>query len=336
MGQLAEAKARLASAGTEAEQAKMQIDLAERELKEKEPRAKKAEKDGEGLTRELDGARKKKEELVAALAGLNWDEDEENSLLQQKAEVATEMNRLLEVSRFFDSLAPMLVVLTFTVQERDILKSRLAALDFSYSDPTPNFDRSKVKGLVANLIELDESQHKNATALEICAGGKLYNVIVEDEKVASALLSNKNSLKKRVTLLPLNKINGQVISNDVRQISLSGDEIACTNPLTLYDSVLRLRRSLHQTAFAPPSPSSATRTRSPPPCLSSLATLSSATTRRPRTRSPSTRTSSLAPSPSAATSTTRLVRSREGQRRREEGCSLRSRRSRRSRTSLQR
>ena len=48
LGQLAEAKARLASAGTEAEQAKVKIGLAEKEIKEKEPRAKKAEKEGGG------------------------------------------------------------------------------------------------------------------------------------------------------------------------------------------------------------------------------------------------------------------------------------------------
>ncbi|KAI9291668.1 hypothetical protein K502DRAFT_121178 [Neoconidiobolus thromboides FSU 785] len=41
-------------------------------------------------------------------------------------------------------------------------------LEFKYSDPYPNFDRSKVKGLVAELFSLDDKQY--ATALEICAG----------------------------------------------------------------------------------------------------------------------------------------------------------------------
>lgn len=92
----------------------------------------------------------------------------------------------------------------------------MASTDFSYSDPSPNFDRSKVKGLVANLINLSEKDYASATALEVCAGGKLYNVIVEDEKVATALLGNKNSLKKRVTLLPLNKIQSYSINPEVR------------------------------------------------------------------------------------------------------------------------
>lgn len=97
MGQLAEAKARLAGAGTEAEQAKMQIELAERELKDKEPRAKKAEREGEGLTKELAAARKEHDELTTAIGSLGWDEDEEKALLKRKAEVATSINGLLEV-----------------------------------------------------------------------------------------------------------------------------------------------------------------------------------------------------------------------------------------------
>ena len=79
-------------------------------------------------------------------------------------------------------------------------------MDFQYSDPTPHFDRSKVKGLVATLISLDERHHAKSTALEISAGAKLYNVVVENEQVGKDLLQH-GKLKKRVTIIPLNKIN---------------------------------------------------------------------------------------------------------------------------------
>lgn len=79
-------------------------------------------------------------------------------------------------------------------------------MDFQYSDPTPNFDRSRVKGLVASLIHLKEEDFPKSTALEITAGGRLYNVVVQDEKVGKDLLQN-GKLKKRVTIIPLNKIN---------------------------------------------------------------------------------------------------------------------------------
>lgn len=95
-----------------------------------------------------------------------------------------------------------------------MLKSRLASIDFTYSDPEANFDRSKVKGLVANLVDLDEENFSNSTALEICAGGKLYNVVVHDEKVGSKLLKNGN-LRKRVTIIPLNKIDATKIAAEV-------------------------------------------------------------------------------------------------------------------------
>ena len=102
-------------------------------------------------------------------------------------------------------------------ERRDRVKSNLAAIDFTYSDPEPNFDRSKVKGLVATLVDLDEANFHNSTALEICAGGKLYNVVVQDERVGSQLLE-KGKLRKRVTLIPLNKINALRMSAEVRYL----------------------------------------------------------------------------------------------------------------------
>ena len=87
-------------------------------------------------------------------------------------------------------------------------------LDFSYSDPHPNFDRSKVKGLVASLITLDSEHHNKATALEVAAGGRLYNVVVENEKIGKDLLTN-GRLRKRVTIIPLNKINARTLSKQV-------------------------------------------------------------------------------------------------------------------------
>lgn len=90
----------------------------------------------------------------------------------------------------------------------------MSNLDFSYSNPTPDFDRRKVKGLVANLITISENQFSKATALEIAAGGRLYNVVVDDERVGGQLLQGGN-LKKRVTLIPLNKIKAFTASAQV-------------------------------------------------------------------------------------------------------------------------
>lgn len=46
-------------------------------------------------------------------------------------------------------------------------------------DPEKDWDRSKIKGLVANLFTVTDVS--NATALEVVAGGRLYNVVVDNE-----------------------------------------------------------------------------------------------------------------------------------------------------------
>ena len=85
------------------------------------------------------------------------------------------------------------------------MKRKVANIDFSYNDPTPGFDRSKVKGLVAQLFTLDKEQSRAGTALEICAGGRLYNVVVDSAETGSQLLQH-GQLRKRVTIIPLDKI----------------------------------------------------------------------------------------------------------------------------------
>lgn len=75
---------------------------------------------------------------------------------------------------------------------------------------------------MAKLISLDEKHYPKATALEIVAGSKLYNIVIDNEKVGKELLSSK--LKDKVTLLPLNKINAHTIS---AQVNLEFDQPCC-------------------------------------------------------------------------------------------------------------
>ena len=71
-----------------------------------------------------------------------------------------------------------------------------------------------MKGLVASLVHLQPEDYNKSTALEITAGGRLYNVVVDNEKVGKELLQN-GRLKKRVTIIPLNKINAHKMPNQV-------------------------------------------------------------------------------------------------------------------------
>ena len=88
----------------------------------------------------------------------------------------------------------------------DVLNGHLAGLDFKFKDPEAKFDRSRVKGVVAKLMQVKDPAA--STALEVVAGGKLYQVVVDTEVTGKALLS-KGQLQKRVTIIPLNKIDAR-------------------------------------------------------------------------------------------------------------------------------
>jgi structural maintenance of chromosome 2 len=106
------------------------------------------------------------------------------------------------------------------LKERDHLKSRLTQLDFNYSDPGPPFDARKVKGLVATLVSIDRVHYNKSTALEITAGGRLFNVVVEDAETGKMLLKG-GRMRKRVTMIPLDQIRPFPISRQVHVCRLA-------------------------------------------------------------------------------------------------------------------
>lgn len=54
------------------------------------------------------------------------------------------------------------------------LSAQLANIEFKYRDPVKNFDRSKVKGVVAKLIKVKDST--TMTALEV--SHEFYNILL--------------------------------------------------------------------------------------------------------------------------------------------------------------
>jgi structural maintenance of chromosome 2 len=184
-GQLQDARNRAAAAATEQEQAKIKITHLQSRVKEEEPRAKKAKEQNAGLLRDLDGMKVHAQKLEKELGRLGFEPGQEQALYKQETALQQTVRNLRS--------------------ESDKLKRQVANIDFNYSDPVQNFDRTKVKGLVAQLFTLDKEHTKAGTALEICAGGRLYNVVVDSEVTGTQLLQ-KGKLRKRVTIIPLNKI----------------------------------------------------------------------------------------------------------------------------------
>lgn len=144
----------------------------------------KEESSAEKLSKKRETTLQKVGALKSNLSQTGFSESDFNALENEKVELENSVSNLQEK------------VDTLSAQ----LQGRLA---FNYSDPVRGFDRSKVKGLVARLIKVKIPNH--STALEVVAGGKLYQVVV-DEAITGKALLDKGKLQRRVTIIPLDKI----------------------------------------------------------------------------------------------------------------------------------
>ncbi|KAL0298387.1 UNVERIFIED_CONTAM: Structural maintenance of chromosomes protein 2-2 [Sesamum radiatum] len=142
---------------------------------------------------ELDVKRKDVDKVKSALESLSYEENIMEAL--QK-----------------DRTAEVEMVQKFKEEVR-IISSQLANVEFNYNDPEKNFDKSRVKGVVAKLIKVKDSSA--VVALEVAAGGKLFNVVVDTENTGKQLLQ-KGGLRRRVTIIPLNKIQSHPVPQRVK------------------------------------------------------------------------------------------------------------------------
>nr|XP_043627051.1 structural maintenance of chromosomes protein 2-1-like [Erigeron canadensis] len=186
--QLGDAKVAVGKAETELKQLKTKISHSEKELKENKNKLSSKRDEAVSVEKELKVRQKEVETVEKALSSLSYEEGQMEGL---------QKDRELEL-KFVDKI------------KEDIrnISSCLGNIEFSYRDPVKNFDRSKVKGVVAKLIRVKDSS--TMTALEVCAGGKLYNIVVDNENTSKQLLDN-GQLRGRVTIIPLNKIQRHVV-----------------------------------------------------------------------------------------------------------------------------
>merc|ERR1719162_1650178 len=121
-------------------------------------------------------------------------------------------------------------------------QARVGGIDFAYTDPHQGFDRKAVKGVAAKLFKIQPGNESYATALEVTAGGKMFNVIVDNEETAKALLQ-RGQLRKRVTIIPLNKINSRSIPaatvRAAQQVMPEGGEVHSALQIVGYDHELQ-------------------------------------------------------------------------------------------------
>ncbi|KAK0164694.1 hypothetical protein PV328_003287 [Microctonus aethiopoides] len=188
--QLINTKQIISQAETEVKQCNMKLVHNRDLLKKLQVELKATDSDYPKYNKELIDREKQLKVLNQQLQMLNYDEATLQTLQRQKSDVTNKIKKLQDQLESF------------------VLKHPY--LRFEYQDPHPNFNRQSVKGLVCTLLKLKEKQ--SAYALDIVAGNKLYNVVVDTEKTSKALLQH-GQLQQRVTIIPLNKINGRQIDD---------------------------------------------------------------------------------------------------------------------------
>ncbi|KAI5628196.1 structural maintenance of chromosomes protein 2, partial [Silurus asotus] len=218
-GQMMTCKNDMSKAETEAKQAQMKLKHAQQELKSKQAQVKKMDSGYKKDQDAFEAVQKGRDKLQAELEKLNYEDGREEHLIEQKRQLSREVNNLREKYESF--------------------MGRFPNLRFEYSNPEKNWDPSKVKGLVANLFTVTDVC--NATALEVVAGGRLYNVVVDTEVTGKKLLE-KGELKRRYTIIPLNKISARTLDDGVVRTAkniVGEDNVHTALSLVGYPSELR-------------------------------------------------------------------------------------------------
>ena len=192
---LSQAKCAVSVATGTIKQYQLKLDHARKESKRLQLEIQDVEDQDSELIKAVEFQRKRVAEVERKISELNYSESKIDTLMKQKTDLEDK---------------------SVTLKEKvGTLSSKLSAFDFAYDKPTRNFDDNKVKGLVAKLIQIkDESV---ATALEVVAGGKLFQVVVDSSDTGKALLKDGN-LKKRVTIIPLDKVASKSIPQS-RQVA---------------------------------------------------------------------------------------------------------------------
>jgi structural maintenance of chromosome 2 len=207
---LADAKARASAAEAEVKAAGMRSTHLTKELAAARNSLRAKEKDGSAAAAELASQRAAADACRQALQQLSF-----------------EPASLARAEKAASSAAAAVAA----AQEKvDLLSSQLASLDFQYRDPEAGFDRNRVKGKVAKLLRVKDAAA--STALEVLAGGKLFQLVVDTDTTGKALLAH-GQLKQRVTIIPLNRVKASTASASQQAAAATASGGAAKLALTL-------------------------------------------------------------------------------------------------------
>eukprot|EP00775_Hariotina_reticulata_P003904 gene3904-4158_t len=180
---LADARNSQTSADAEAKAADIKLKHLSKQAAEQRKALASKDKEAGAMKQQLDQAQEKIISCKQALQDLNYDA----AAAEQLAETLQAENAAVRSAK----------------EAVEVLAAQMSSMDFAYRDPERNWNRSRVKGVVAKLVRVKDPA--SATALEVAAGGRLFQVVVDTDASAKALLE-RGQLQKRVTIIPLNQV----------------------------------------------------------------------------------------------------------------------------------
>merc|ERR1719162_7735 len=221
-GQLLETNTTINMLESEGKKKSIEVQHLKERIASTEQAATKSKQDGKRLAKEKGSAEGIIKEKTSEMERLGFNPENHKSLTA-------------ELRKAEDNLGQ----LQYQVTQK---QARVGGIDFAYVDPYQGFDRKSVKGVAAKLFKIKKDFESYATALEITAGGKMFNVIVDNEETAKALLQ-RGQLRKRVTIIPLNKINSRSIPaatvRAAQQVMPDGGEVHSALQIVGYEHELQ-------------------------------------------------------------------------------------------------
>lgn len=191
--QLKESKEALNKSQNAIKQATMKRQHLEEKMANDEARLNKAKEENKSLLQDMEIRKQEIESKEMQFKQFGYDPEAYNALRDQESMLRKQLDQCY--------------------QEFNNIKRDIGNIEFNYATPYADFNPSSVKGVALELFQLKENESDKAMALQVCAGGRLYNVVVDNANTASALLE-KGQLKRRVTIIPLDKISTWQIPKD--------------------------------------------------------------------------------------------------------------------------
>ena len=201
-----------------------------------EKREKVTKSEIDSLTLEIDSVRSEKQEKSKAFYDVEHKKNEITKLLEEKSnkkdesmakikEFDTNLNNLNYEYRMKDSRLKFLIE---TEKEKEGYTRSVKSLLVD-CEKNPNLNKG-MNGVLANLISVDK---KYETAIEMCLGQTLQNIVTDTEEDAKKLVEHlRNNKLGRASFLPVSSIRGKKLDRIIKNntegvIGIAADLVKC-------------------------------------------------------------------------------------------------------------